>query len=226
MAKLVTLFLALFMSTNALSFEWPTPQEQHARPHIDQPLPQVMHLYQNGHMCTAFVVGRNLIATAAHCVDAQGRVVLESIWGKKVEAKPLYVGELGMSNDVAILTANTGFIEPLKVAEKDPGDKADYCVFVGYAMFATQSILPCLRYGRDMFGFVFSGEARGGDSGGPLFGANGEVIGIVTRSNGVHYGAATPTQNLINAIKKAKEKLNERNAKSISCRVFGLLCSY
>lgn len=201
--------------------EWPDPREIEGRPHINQELLQVLHLYQSDHSCTAFIIGRNLVATAAHCIDPKGDIILQSMYGMRVYAKPLYVGTVGGKDDVAILSAPTGKIIPLRVAKTDP-KLPTWCAFVGFASTGHQSILPCIVGQGGQFGWDIMGQARSGDSGGPLFGSNGEIIGVVTRSDGSNHGAVTDLSHLNDAIRKANEKL----AQSRSCGFFGLFCTH
>lgn len=233
MVIVIRLFIALTFSLCALA-EWnpePSPEQSEHRPHINWALPQVLHLYQNHHACTAFIVGKNLVATAAHCIDSKGQIVLESIYNKKTEAKPLYVGQVGEKDDVAILWAPTGKIVPLDLSKARPVFPS-FCEFVGYAGTAHQSILPCIVKQAGQFGYDLNGQARGGDSGGPLFGADGKIIGIITRSDRNLSIAATDLRFLRHALMVAQNKLKERASsyegilKNISCRWLNVFCSY
>lgn len=139
-------------------------------------VPQVVRLWPHG--CSGFVVAKNRIMTAAHCIDGSkpGDVVYPD--GKKVTYKPLLWGIPATSTDIAIVAAPTFGIRPLIVAtdEQYPEPGMFFSAREGYpvgfpAMLDHMDRADGLGHGH--------GQVFPGDSGSAVLNARGELAGVV-----------------------------------------------
>lgn len=136
--------------------------------------------------CTGSIIGENLILTAAHCV--QPGEFFAKINGKlEVVKRVLFNGKSASVTDVALLEVHTQGIKPLPLSD----GKTEYpqmCFFIGFAGTEDRKIMPCaMLFRNSQDGAVGYGQARGGDSGGPVLGQDGAVIGIVWGRTTAHY---------------------------------------
>lgn len=149
---------------------------QEPRVTIERPIDPVIPLVtQDGNpACTGFVIGKNLIATAAHCVDSPLYI---EIAGAGVELEVLAAGEPGSATDVALLEGPTGSIKPLELGDLE---LPTACFFYGFAGGRQENLMPCFLYSQEVGGVIGGmGEVRPGDSGGPVLGRDGKVIAII-----------------------------------------------
>lgn len=181
------------------------------------PIPQVVYLSLVGnHSCTGFVIEKNILITAHHCVEDNllaGNPFIEAhyIDGSRT---PLLIAAHGISEDLddwAVLVGDTGSIPPLMVAEEMP---------------AIGSKTRSVGFGGDLRGQAFSdGEFQGiswqqkykiatqvipGDSGSPLLDSKGRAVGIVIQTSCLEPLAfAIPIHPAIVALHKLQKTLTQ-----------------
>lgn len=147
-------------------------------------------------LCSSVAISSTLALTAAHCMDEAGRLgTVQSV--DRAEAREVvwteWFEDWGRGQDIAVLEVNAEhpFAEwaDTSTAVPNPGDPL---TIVGYCPTASARVRPA-RAGILWQGeYVFFGEVCGGDSGGGLFNAAGELIGANVRTNGDGIGVATP----------------------------------
>lgn len=179
----------------------------------------VVKIHTDCHLCTGFIVGKNLIATAAHCFEENPqRVTANLMDGKKIRLVRLFVAkdyEIHPAGDIAILSGNTGNTPPL-LMDVVPQGVMMSCIEVGYGgQETTQKDTQCFTANLPtQWGLIqFTGQADFGDSGGPVLNAAGEVIGMTVREadQGLSEFYAVPIANVIERIKKIKHSACESN---------------
>ncbi len=121
-----------------------------------------------------------LILSAAHVVSALGdEVTVLFPDGKRAKAKPLGAD---FDRDAAMLKiTEPGQYPYVDVADDGPPRINDWCVALGHPGGFDPTRTPPLRLGRALHNGQFlitDCAVVGGDSGGPLFNADGEVVGI------------------------------------------------
>lgn len=138
----------------------------------------VVYLESTMGRCTGTVIAEDLVLTAAHCVTDGTDVSAMFDDGTITVLKVIYVGTPASAEDVALLQGNTYNAAPVKLAKETPIPTA--CFMYGFAGTHTEMLMPCFL-GEDLgpFGVAGIAETRKGDSGGPVFGHNGELIGVI-----------------------------------------------
>lgn len=188
--------LALILAlTTSLSFAPAIPQ----RTELPFNHPSVVKLESGSGICTGWVVAPGKVVTAAHCAH-DGEVtnfVATFADGHEADFTLKKVGTTLTSQDVALLVGDTADAPTLLIAER-PTQFPSTCFIVGYGGGESEHISPCVAESFDSDGMgdilVMSAQAIGGDSGGPVLGAGGEVIGVVFA------GRKNPRGNLDEAI--------------------------
>lgn len=147
---------------------------------------QVVRIEADSAVCTGVIVAKNRIATAAHCfgyprtIRNKVTVVFED--GRTDTGHALKIGDPNSPTDVAIVMVDTSNIEPLVLRPRAISGP-DYCFFIGYGGDFGKNEMPCYasrlikEKNRDLIEVL--GPIIPGDSGGPVLGRRGEVIGIV-----------------------------------------------
>lgn len=128
---------------------------------------------QYSFMGTGFHVGDGLIVTAAHVVNAE-----QTITANGFTAIVLCVD---LNTDVAVLEVRGYHGRTHTLADPSMGEPASYCGYVGAMTegypIMTRGIVTSL----DLVGMIgYDGGLQPGMSGGPLFNARGEVIGLAS----------------------------------------------
>jgi serine protease Do len=127
---------------------------------------------------------RGLVLTAAHVVMTSGRkvtVVLSD--GKHLEARALGVN---LSTDCgAVQVTESGPFPACKLSDLSTLRVGDWCLATGHPGGYQEGRTPVMRLGRivESLGGMLQSDCPllGGDSGGPLFDLNGNVIAIHSR---------------------------------------------
>lgn len=168
--------------------------------------PAVFKLEPKG--CTAWVLRQNIVITAAHCsrdgafIIPQHSAVLSDGRQSVFEAK--YVGTTMSDNDIAVLVGQTRSIPSLSLAESDTLD-GERCLFIGHGGLSIMQILPCVVNEVGFMGdesLVLDAEVIPGDSGGPVIGREGKVIGIIYATSEHKYGYVAPAHKIWKALKR------------------------
>ncbi|MBW3099277.1 S1C family serine protease [Pseudohoeflea coraliihabitans] len=161
----------------------------------------------NGHG-SGFYIGSQLVVTAAHVVDDKKTVDLKLVDGEIIEAEVLWANErrdiamLKIDPTTALVPAVVSCHEPLIgdpfYAEGNPANM-DFVTVWGNVGGLVQEVDPWLR------AFITNNAVVPGQSGGPVFNAQGEVIGITVgvmvlpmgfSASLVGIGYAVPTSEL------------------------------
>ena len=137
--------------------------------------------------CTGALVGNNLVLTAAHCVEGQGKFTV-GFTGREVrQARLLDKSYIG---DVAILelTESAPPQYPTLSMATEPMRVGDIGVMVGhpkdqYYEFGGWIVSTIKSFTSDKGWASFWGHSGGGASGGPLINHRGEIVGVLTASS-------------------------------------------
>lgn len=161
----------------------PVTEQRASLPYNDA---RFVRVETNEGLCSGSIIGKDLVLTAAHCVDYQPRTfpVWVTIAGKKKVFYPRYIGKSGSANDIAILYGPTGKIEPLKIAS-EASDWSDVLLYVSNR--TRQEVVPAVlmepSYWDDGVVLNLYANVWPGDSGSPLLNNKGEVVGVVFARN-------------------------------------------
>lgn len=152
--------------------------------------------------CTGWVAKKDIVITAAHCVDNDTTPLVAIKKDPYVPFKILFRGESSSATDFAILQGNTQDLEPLPLADKNPAH--GQTIFFLSMRRGIKALLPgtytsidtiwsgCLLF----FGFVIPG-----DSGGPLIDETNRVAGVVigyqATPGEIRQGMAVPIENVL-----------------------------
>lgn len=152
------------------------------RPVVD---PRIVRLEIDSHLCTGFVVAKDLIATASHCVLQKEPIKLalvDFIDGRYETFKVVAVGGLYAGNDWALLKSNTEEIEPIPFSIVPPvpglmvasighphGIKEEIMTFGMVTAVGRMIQLAEINYP--------------GESGSPIIDQGGQVIGVLSAVN-------------------------------------------
>lgn len=129
------------------------------------------------HACSGFVIAKNRIMTAAHCVDAGQNGYITYPDGKKVAYKPLFWGLSGTSTDVAIVAAPTFNLSPIPLAMEEQYPEP---AFFFSSREGAPTGFPSVLQGLDPDALGFGlGQVFPGDSGSAVINAKGELCGVV-----------------------------------------------
>lgn len=158
--------------------------------------------------CTGFVVEKNIIVTAAHCLERSGnvRALFEDGTNRKFISLAAGNRFISASEDIAVLQGNTGNIVPIKLATEPRIDA--HCRSIGYGPDYNQKQTQCYG-GKEMWTegtLVFSGDIDYGDSGGPVINDNDEIIGeqVLLSADGRPTFWAVPTSVIIKYLENLK----------------------
>lgn len=137
------------------------------------------------HTCSGFIISKNVVLTADHCIGDQMKV--DGVQPKVVKRDAYY--------DLALLTVSSDK-DALPFRYSDV-NRFEYVTAVGYAYGWTRLSVLRVRVflidwavqGNVAPGLVMQGSLIGGMSGGPIIDEDGSVVAITQRTNeGVSYG--------------------------------------
>lgn len=169
---------------------------------------------------SGFIVSRNgLIMTNEHVLRNGSQIEVELLDGRKFRAKALYKDS---KNDLALLRIRAGNLRPVIMGDSDGVELGEWVVGIGNPYGIGQSIMIGIvsAQRRKIPGSGYppliqiDAAMNLGNSGGPLFNMNGEVIGINTillwKSQGI--GFATP----VNVAKTFLSRKTRRAIRSVA----------
>ncbi len=144
--------------------------------------PAVVYIESAVGACTGAVIGEDLVLTAAHCVEGVRVLGVRFeqdggfVWSR---FHVIYAGIPGSDHDIAILKGNTLGTAPMELAASLP-TAPTACYFYGYAGTDSEMQMPCFVLENvGVLGSMGLGQSRPGDSGGPVVGSDGKIIGVV-----------------------------------------------
>lgn len=195
----------------------PLPAKAHIegiiqREHISD-LPEIVRLK---HGCTGFIVAKDLIATAGHCVGMPlfKRVSVYFTDGTTERFRIVKRGLNWYGDDWALLEGPTGVRNSVELQDKPP-EFPGYCFFTGHGgNNIIQHTLQCAyfykKYDMEYSYYYLHSACEGGYSGSPVYdSATGKVFGLIVR---VYMNIPVTLAIKIDNLKKAiNEVLDGRN---------------
>jgi S1-C subfamily serine protease len=142
---------------------------------------------------TAFAIDRDLVVTSNHVVRGCPR--LHVVQGQMMHVATVVASD--PASDLAALTIRADSLQPSPVAYR-PRQLGETVVVLGYplakflgsSLRVTAGIVSSLAGVQDEPGSIqISAPIQPGNSGGPVVGGNGEVVGVVTKRLDVRLGA-------------------------------------
>ena len=141
-------------------------------------------------MGSGVLVREDMVLTAAHVVGNATRIMVEFLDGESIEAATIRISNMA---DVALIKLDKAPANPniATIGESDQVEIGDDVFVVGAPMGLTHSVSKGIISGRHSEQYITSGgnmleffqtdaAINTGNSGGPMFNAQGEVIGIVS----------------------------------------------
>jgi S1-C subfamily serine protease len=134
---------------------------------------------------TGWHVGGGLIVTAAHVVDGAGAVRIVGPGEKLITAN---VVQFDAKNDVAVLSVGPGYNLKSVALARAPAPLGSHVLTIGYPLLSAMGTSHKVTSGEisatqgmqnDPTLYQISAPIQSGNSGGPLFNMNGEVVGMV-----------------------------------------------
>lgn len=128
-----------------------------------------------------------LIATCAHVVDGAARIRVKSARNTRT-AEVAHVILIDPQNDLALLQIGPGLHQPSPIAEITEAKLGQEVFTIGYPNIYIQGLKPKFTRGEisglagmfdDPTRWQISVPVQNGNSGGPLFDMNGNVVGII-----------------------------------------------
>jgi serine protease Do len=166
---------------------------------LDKRVPRIETQYGKSSdvgVCSGVVLNaaQGFILTAAHCVDGKNDEMSITVNGRHAE-----VARANHLLDLAVLRFTAKDEQTLPLAIRSPGAGADIAI-AGYLLGAKTLHV---QFGRisarrnDQNALVLDGAALGGDSGGPIVNAAGELVGMTTsRYTGSAISLAVPVESV------------------------------
>lgn len=162
-----------------------------------------------GHGSGFFIGSKGLILTNAHVIGSAKKVQIISNSGIEFQAETFFINE---TRDIALLKSNVNFSDPIDISLEKPKVTTDvYAVGTPISeslkTTVTKGIISAIRTDKTSeLEFIQADVSISpGNSGGPLFNAKGEVIGI---SAAKYLGDGVEGLGLFIPIKEALEILN------------------
>lgn len=177
--------LALILNTIspfAMLFGTLAVKQPPIRVYINSQVDHVVYIETLTGRCTGSIIGKDLFLTAAHCIDEDGLAWAMFDDGSFSELKAVYIGKPGSANDIALLKGDSKEAVPAVLANDTPVPSS--CFMFGFAGTKTEMMLPCFLGERlvvtgEDYGIAGIAETRKGDSGGPVFGLDGKLVGVI-----------------------------------------------
>lgn len=161
--------------------------------------------------------GRGYIITNAHVVDEANNLIIENLKGEQYTAIPLYSNP---QTDLAILKITDTSYKKISTLpysfKKEKSDLAEEIFTLGYpreeVVYSEGYISSKSGYFGDTSAYQINISVNPGNSGGPVFNKQGEIIGIIsskeTDADGVVF--ATKSGNVFDAIKEVERLADEK----------------
>lgn len=139
--------------------------------------------------CTGFIIKENLIVTAAHCVNSgnlnpKSKIFLVRFDDPRFEAL-FSLKKINPITDIAVLEGSTFHFPPITAIRCALPERHSKAITIGYPYifmfpFKEEYTFQGLMQFKNMktINMVFSGIVKVGDSGSPIFNAEGEVISM------------------------------------------------
>lgn len=186
-------------------------------------LPQSKPVFKASFTATGFLIdGSGYIVTNAHVINDAKNLIVENRKGEQFYATSLYVNK---STDLAILKVNDTSFRKIKNLpysfSKSSAELGEQLFTMGYPreeiVYGEGYLSSKSGYSGDTTSYQVSISANPGNSGGPVFNRNGEVIGVIsskeTNADGVVF--AIKSKNIFKALEEVKKgsiKLSSSNS--------------
>jgi hypothetical protein len=143
----------------------------------DVPVGAVVQYHTPGILCSAVALTPTIAVTADHCPRTD-----TPTWTVDAAQAVRWVERQEWSSDepdIAVfkVRSETPFVEWARVAQELP-KPGDPLVIVGHCPDASALVRPAIAAVPWRSTFLFAGELCGGDSGGALYNADGELVGV------------------------------------------------
>jgi hypothetical protein len=168
-----------------------------------EPPALVYMVIDDAHQCSGFIIKEGYILTAGHCVDHNPKEIRVKLWDGNFEIFTVFKSSYEEGNfqhqDWAILKGNTRGLRPLEPSlEPQPASPA--FAFTGrhfHRLMTPGALIGIRKLHDDSEELLLVIDFKHGDSGGPVIGSDGKVIGITTGMGGSHQGFACALSNVL-----------------------------
>lgn len=175
----------------------------------DDAVNSVAVIYNGGSLGSGFFVGENIIATANHCIDDEGEIIVELKDDSSIYTATIIRQDI--DSDLALIKVDTPYyVKPLPVSNENPVT-GESCVAIGHPYGIKFSISKGIvshinreNIYRKPIGFIQTDTPlNGGNSGGCVLNMQNKVIGVVSwgiqGSDGL--GFLAPAKHLLRLMK-------------------------
>ena len=157
-----------------------------------------------------FISKDGKIITNYHVIENGYRAIIKTLNGKTYDH--VFLLSFDEKKDIALLEVNENNAPPVKIGDSDFVEQGDKVITIGnpegFQNTVSEGIISGIREYEEIKFFQFSSPISHGNSGGPLYNLNGEVVGIATlmSKTGQNLNFAVPI-NYIVPLKQDQKRL-------------------